>query len=262
MIVYEGPSLWDGITPIVAIVTGLHRASENRKTGFMLQTWILVKHMHPSEALKFGEDEVICGNCIHRPMNGHRSCYVGMMQGPARVWNKYNAGGYPYVDPEEAGEICSGRKIRIGSYGDPAMVPANVWKKLIRYSALTTGYTHQWRDMPTVYREFCMASCDTVQDVADAAALGYRAFRVKTPEEDPLKDEVVCPASDEAGNLTQCERCGLCSGAKDSGSGVVPNIVITVHGRGAKYYRRERQSKEAHTADKMDQPYRHSCRTP
>ena len=39
-IIYRGPSLLDG-KPIVVIAVGLNSSSKNRKTGNMLQTYIL-----------------------------------------------------------------------------------------------------------------------------------------------------------------------------------------------------------------------------
>ncbi len=240
IVIYNGPSLWDG-EPIVVIVTGIARRSQNPKTGDMLQTWILREDMHPVEALQSGADASICGDCPMRPDDdGHRACYVSM-NAPGAVYKAYRAGNYESVDPEEAGEIVgslypqSRRKVRIGAYGDPAMVPADVWRSLIRHAKRTTGYTHQWRTMPTEYREFCMASCDTEQDVEDAQALGYRTFRCKTEHQEPMRGEIVCPASEEAGRLTTCDQCGLCSGAMQR-SNRIPSVTITVHGRGAKYF--------------------------
>ena len=241
LVVYDGPSQWDG-APIVTIVTGIGRSSSNPKTGDMLQSWILLRDVHPYEGVVSGLDESICGHCRHRRnAQGHRSCYVSM-NAPGAIWKAFHAGKYEAVDPEEAGEWIGGlrparrRKLRIGAYGDPAMVPPDVWRSLVRHCTLTTGYTHQWRTMPTVYREFCMASVDTPKEAADAAALGYRTFRCTSSGDDLLKDEIVCPASEEAGKLTTCEDCGLCAGSMEGRSNRIPMVAITVHGRGAKYF--------------------------
>ena len=45
-VLHEGPSPFDG-QPIVSIAT-LH--SSNRKTGDMVQTWILPRDLHPLDA--------------------------------------------------------------------------------------------------------------------------------------------------------------------------------------------------------------------
>ena len=238
---------------MIVVVTGLSRMSENPKTGPMLQTWILLRDTHPAVALKTGEDESICGNCSLRPRDGRRVCYVNIM-GPSSVWRSFHAGKYDTVDPKEAGEICARQKIRIGAYGDPAMVPADVWKNLISNSSGTTGYTHQWRDMAPTMVDFCMASCDNEKDVQDATALGYRTFRCIEPGIAPSNDEVVCPASEEAGKLTTCDRCGLCSGAMKSRRNRIPNIVITVHGRGMKHFCSDslQVRKDSQTAEKQE----------
>jgi hypothetical protein len=236
MIIYDGPSQLpgDGVTPIVAILTGLNKRSSNPKTGDMLQTWILVRDQHPSEALKSGDDYAICGDCIHRPNGGKRTCYVNIM-GPASVWRSFQKGGYESVDPDEAGDIVSGRKVRLGAYGDPAAVPASVWRSLIANVKTFTGYTHQWRDCPDI-SDLCMASCETQQDVQDAQALGYRTFRVMPKGEEPTRRELVCPSSAEMGRRVTCADCGLCAGAMRHKPRVVPGIAITVHGNAAKSY--------------------------
>lgn len=241
LVVYNGPSLWDG-EPIVMIVTGVSRRSQNPKTGDMLQTWILREDMHPVEALQSGSDSTICGDCPMRPdENGHRTCYVSM-NAPGAIWKAYRAGNYETVDPELAGNIIGGlypvtrRKVRIGAYGDPAMVPVDVWRSLIKNATLTTGYTHQWRNMPAEYREFCMASCDSKQDLEDARSLGYRTYRPKEDGEEPMPGEVLCPAGEEAGRSTTCDQCGLCSGAMTKKSNLIPSVTITVHGQGAKHF--------------------------
>ena len=245
VIIYDGPSQLpgDGETPIVAILTGLNKRSSNPKTGDMLQTWILVRDSHPSEALKSGDDYAICGDCIHRPNGGKRTCYVNIM-GPASVWRSFQKGGYESVDPDEAGEIVSGRKVRLGAYGDPAAVPASVWRSLIANVKTFTGYTHQWRDCPDI-SDLCMASCETHDDVLDAQALGYRTFRVMPKGEDPTRQELVCPSSAEMGRRVTCADCGLCAGAMRHKPRVVPGIAITVHGNAANSYSVGIPNKEA-----------------
>ena len=58
-IIYSGPSRIDG-APIVAIAVW---DSSNRKTGSMLQTYILRSDIDPRDANKYGEDFSICGTC-------------------------------------------------------------------------------------------------------------------------------------------------------------------------------------------------------
>ena len=230
ILIYEGPSQWDK-RPIVVIITGIARKSRNPKTGDMLQAWILRQDFHPYAAL----DSSICGECIHRPdEDGHRSCYVSM-NAPGAVWKAYKAGKYPRLTPTEAGSVIVGHCVRLGAYGDPAMVPLDVWRPIVRNAKSTTGYTHQWKHMSPEYREFCMASVDNEAETVEAQALGYRTFRCVTADQSLLDNEIVCPASEEAGKLTTCNRCGLCEG-EIKRSNQIPSIAITVHGRGARYF--------------------------
>ena len=62
-IIYRGPSLLDG-SPIVAIAT---YSARNRKTGAMVQTYIIRDDMDPVTASRTGADAAICGAC---PLRG------------------------------------------------------------------------------------------------------------------------------------------------------------------------------------------------
>ena len=64
IILSRGPSLLDG-GPIVAIANAFKR-SENKKTGSMIQVWILREDKHPAEAILDRTDLSICGECKHR----------------------------------------------------------------------------------------------------------------------------------------------------------------------------------------------------
>ncbi len=86
-VLYEGPSQLDG-RPIVCIVTGFRAASDNVKTGDMLQTWILLRNIDPQEATLNGSDFSVCGDCALRGVVSHsasgqsinqrRACYVAV----------------------------------------------------------------------------------------------------------------------------------------------------------------------------------------
>jgi hypothetical protein len=212
--------IWEGSRKDEKIVMLLNAKTSNRKTGAMAQTFILLKNLHPMEALKSGADKAICGSCIHRGNNGAgRTCYVGMM-GVGQTWKRLKRGGH-------TGDILRpGQPIRLGSYGDPAFVPLKVLKKLCK-GRKWTGYTHQWRQRPKTYSSLLMASCESREDWAAAKASGYRVFLVAR-EKPAYGNFLLCPASDEAGKKTTCEKCGLCSGV--SGSRSKMDIWIPPHG--------------------------------
>jgi hypothetical protein len=231
-VIFEGPSVLDG-APIVVVVTGLTESSENDKTGAMLQTWILRADMHPSEALVNGADASICGACPHRRQpDGKRTCYV-RMQAPPSVWKAYVRGSYPRVTDGAAISVLGmGRKVRLGSYGDPAAVPFHVWASLVSLADGNTGYTHQLAHpaFDTRLLLLCMVSADSAAELRHAESIGARAFHVR-PVGAPLPSKVAqCPAAAEAGKRTVCAACMLCGGS----SVKARSISIEAHGASRK----------------------------
>ena len=115
--------------------------------------------------------------------------------------------------------------VRLGAYGDPAMVPEEVMAEAVRPYKNWLGYSHQWR-MPWAQwaRRYCMASVDSAEEQAEAAAAGWRTFRVAYGGE-PVEGEIVCPNTTHG---VQCERCLLCDGAREGDKR--KSIVVTAHG--------------------------------
>lgn len=213
---FDGPSLIDG-ERIIVLLTGLATASSNTKTGDMLQTWIMRYDVRPNEAIKTGQDSSVCGDCPLRPFLFVKSdetpepCYLVVFQAPLSTW-KANK-DLPVTAPDVASTLIAGRKVRRGSYGDPAAVPASVWEALPK-TKKDTGYTHQWKTAPKAFAGLLMASVHTATERRQARRKGFRTFRVVKSVDRVLKGEILCPASKEAGERTTCARCGLCSGSK------------------------------------------------
>jgi len=222
-ILWEGPSRIDG-APIVAIAT---MKTSNRKTGPMVQTWILRADMLPTDAIKSRADVSICGACRHRghPRTGKgRSCYVNVGQAPQAVYRAYMANRY---SRDWTPETFAGRKVRLGAYGDPAAVPVDVWSDVVSLADGHTGYTHQWRN-PALrdVLQFCQASVDTPGELTRARSLPVvGSFRVMRSGETLQSGEKLCPAS--VGSVT-CADCMACDGSSA--------IAIPVHGSGAKHH--------------------------
>lgn len=233
MIIYRGPSSIDG-APIVVLVPA--SVSTNRKTGAMLQTYILRADVAPTEAVKTGADSSICGDCRHRGDGAGkgRTCYVNIGQGALSTWKAFKAGRHVDLsdDLDAIARLGSNRKVRLGTYGDPAAVPPHVWHTLLSMSAGHTGYTHQWRAFADYARRpslrpLVMASVDSVEEAREAQAQGWSTFRVRMPSEGKarLSGEAQCPAAKEVGAKVTCSQCMACDG-----DGHRRSRVITAHG--------------------------------
>ena len=225
---WEGASLLTG-EPIVVIVTmnGNNPKTDNDFKS-MVQTWIMLRDTPPHEAVKSGNDEGVCGNCIQRPSVGG-ACYVKTFQAPLSIWRAYKRGNYNNVINLES---LRGAELRLGSYGDPSAVPFDIWRNLIDkvQPRLMTGYTHQMSHKAFDKRmaEVCMISADTPKVALKAHAQGFRTFRMTTDTEQLLPNEIICPNDTDG---VKCIDCGLCDGAGDK-----PNIAILAHGALAKRY--------------------------
>jgi hypothetical protein len=240
-VVYRGASPIDG-APIVMIVTGLTVRSQNRKTGDMAQTWILRADVSPTDALRLALDVSICGTCPLRgmidPVTGKRSarvCYVNVGQAPQSVWGAYARGAYPDMAPESVARMLTGRAVRLGAYGDPAMIPLDVLETLVSTARLWTGYTHQWRDIDPAYARLLMASADSVADRREARARGWRSFYVVPAHADGLPRGAMECASTRARNPLPCADCGACAGTRHGTVSGAVDVVIRAHGSGARY---------------------------
>lgn len=210
----------------VIIATGFETASDNRKTGDMIQVWILVRSMDPVTAIKLGLDRLICGSCIHRG-DGHgkeRSCYVNVGQAPLGIWRAWKAGNYA---PLRSLECFVGRKVRFGAYGDPVHIPLSLALAIAGVASGHTGYTHQWRK-PSLqpWRSLLMASVDSVAELLIARSMGWSTFRVGS---EASTGESLC-ASERVG--TPCAECLLCAGTR----GGLESVHIPPHGTGARHF--------------------------
>jgi hypothetical protein len=224
-IIYRGASLLDGKPIVVVAIT---KASKNKKTGGMVQTYILADNgKSPVESARLLEDVSVCGDCKHRRGMGG-SCYVNLGQGARAVMDGVMRGIYPEKILRPQIE-CAGRKVRLGTYGDPAAVPAVVWSSLLQNAAGHTGYTHQWASGKADHvKQWCMASADTMQEMALAKLNGWRTFRVRSDDDSHVySKEMACPASAEQGKRLTCQDCMACSGGIDSKKA---SVTIVVHG--------------------------------
>lgn len=214
---FESPI--DG-NPCVAILT---TSSSNRKTGNMMQVWILREDIHPTAAIETGDDYSICGNCPHRKnlITKKRSCYVNVGQAPSAVWRTYRAGKYQEDVKWNDRDLFAGRMIRWGAYGDPGILNSTIVDIINFHSAGWTGYTHQWREpFAQDFKGTFMASCDGMRDYLEASAHGWKCFSVAPVGQTGQGKQ--CPATVD-NSQAQCATCRLCDGMKQ-------DIWVEAHG--------------------------------
>lgn len=237
IVLYKGPSMIDGRL-IVAIATGIKYKTDNEKIGDMIPVYIMRPDIPPIAGTKLGWDISCCGNCKHRDF---RSCYVNLCHGPENVFKAYHNDKYiPYS--HDVLPLFEGKNIRLGAWGDPAAVPVWVWDYICGNAKSYTGYTHQWNNkkIDTYLKSFCMASCDLISEQRKAQSLNWRTFRIRmikneetmrSPllmnEHQILPNEFVCPASEEGGRKTTCDKCKACMGIMAT---TKKNSCILVHG--------------------------------
>lgn len=236
-IVWRGPSRLNGAPIVVVAII----KSTNGKTGNMVQTYILPDSpLHLIDLQRTGQDAAICGNCPHRGNPVHdavqglaagRTCYVNIGQGARAVHDKVQGRAKPgkpapkpYPDvsgnPDAIRAIGAGRMVRIGTYGDGAAVPDELWQTLTADAEGLTAYTHQGTHQNPLY----MQSADSIDAARQAHAAGRRTFRVIpiTAADAPLlPNEVMCPSS----RGIECKDCRLCDGRKAAKS-----VAIVAHG--------------------------------
>ncbi len=239
VLVYRGASMYNA-KPIVAVLT----RSTNRKTGNMVQLWILSDEANPIEASREGFDSSVCGKCPHmgeanpsKPTGwaDGRTCYVNLIHGPSAVYKGLERGIYSEANHDNVRGFLSGNMLRLGAYGDPAALPVGLIDLLVSYSRGHTGYSHahNMREHDVSVYKTSMYSADNKRDAIAAHAQGYRTFRVipvavwqEKQKGELLSNEIICPATPEGGNKSTCVDCGLCNGMQSNAK----SIAVVAHG--------------------------------
>lgn len=203
------------------VFTALNKSS-NRKTGSMIQTYLLDKNsLH--EPKVFGAK---CGEC---PMVN--KCYVSQDKLSVRSALKRlindDKTSYVFSSLERVLPLLQGRLVRFGTYGDPSAIPLVDIEKITAVVRGWTGYTHFWREIDTDYSHYFNASCETLSDELLAQGLGYKSFRVLLKGEtsyEVSENSILC--LNVSKGLT-CSDCLLCSGTQGKGRKV--SIYIEEH---------------------------------
>jgi hypothetical protein len=172
--------------------------------------------------------ESVCFDC---PFRGYLKCYthkyqqysgfLSMLKSIAREFKNVQEIPSIHLLEKKIVEISNDKYIRFGTYGEPTLLPLDLVSNMVKASKSHTGYTHQWAKK-TDYSAYFMASTHTENQASQAQKLGFRSFIASNKT---LTNAVVCPASNEAGFKSTCEKCGLCSGQRKG----TKNIQILEH---------------------------------
>jgi hypothetical protein len=226
VVLWRGPSQFDQ-TPIVVILT---YRSKNKKTGNILQVYILPDKDSPLYNLASNGGQSVCHECPLRPKPwGCGACYVQVNRDPQHVWKAFQAGRY-----DDGFEALNARlpklpdTVRVGAYGDPLAVPDVVWLRLkIRFRVML-GYTHAWYTTHTTLR-YWRATCHSQPDITIARRMGWKVF-VVTSSAAALRHRPhhLIPCSTVTNPGTTCVECGRCNTFSTCHN--PERIAIPVHG--------------------------------
>jgi hypothetical protein len=213
---WAGPSLYNG-KPLKVIL----RFDGNAKTNSMHTAYIVNDdHMTFNESRQCGNDDGNCGNCDLRGTYDastervfDRLCYING-NGLDMLYKSIERGNYPWLSDlseevglhvQEAIDHLSPHDapLRIGGWGDGAMVPWQVWAALGAHERQNmTNYTHQWRwlevhqsgynNQRDYIQSMSMASCHKPVDVWDADRLGWRKF-ITIPTREAIAEHLNVP---------------------------------------------------------------------
>ena len=212
--VVEYPSFYLAFTAL--------NGSNNRKTGDMVQTYLIDKERLISEPKTFGAKCEACpmvNKCyVSRDKLSVRKALVKLTQGEAT--------SYAFATLDEVLPLLQGRLIRLGTYGDPSAIPLRDLARICESAKGHTGYTHFWREVDADYSAYLMSSCESLSDELLSNALGYRAFRVLLDDQETHETTQKSVQCLNASVGLTCAECLLCSGTKGKGSS---NIYIHEH---------------------------------
>ncbi len=225
-VLYRGPSLIDN-RPIRVVLHSL-RGSGSSKLGKAAQVQFCPDKVVPHEATENETDASVCGDCVFRRKNLN-ACYVVVPLWASPVWRNSDVS----ADLDEACETLNhtGLPVRLGSWGDPGCAPYEVSERIAIAARGNhprprhTGYSNLWSSCDQQFRHLVMASVWSAEQRDRAKAMGWRSYRIRLPDQQVLKGEIVCPASEEGGKRTTCAECLVCCGGKRG-----PDVVTSIHG--------------------------------
>ena len=200
-----------------------YRISQNSKLG-LYEKIVSTYHFSVEQLSDFSKDSLNCLGCPFSysnkfsPLSGKCYTHKGMQRmGLNSKMRSLQERDKIECFSEEKFEKFLGKiktmppkLVRFGAYGEPVLLPQLVrdemWGIVDNKKVKGTGYTHAWRTHDDTR---FMASVHTFGEQLDAMARGYRTYMVTN---EPTEDDIICPASKEAGKKVSCADCGLCCG--------------------------------------------------
>ena len=183
----------------------------------------------------FSLDEKNCFDCPFSSNSGNGKCYThkfmqytGFISTIKSLIKEFDTINNIAEYNNELGntivQMSENRYVRFGTYGEPSLHPIELVEQISNNCKNWTGYTHQWFKKPE-YSLYFMASTHNKEQAKRAKEkFSYRSF-ISVDNKGKLNG-VICPASKEQGKISNCAKCGLCSGTKGKGK---KDIVILEH---------------------------------
>jgi len=196
-----------------AFVVVVRTESDNTKTGNVPQVYILSRAFlsEPSTDTYW---QACPNSCPHK----RHDCYV-------RAQSIY-ALRKGYCAAKERGEVLPLSRycdpvvdvVRLGAFGEPGFLSSKFFRLLRRAfpNATILGYSHAWDSKHyRTLRQYCMASCETEEEVKRAIKKGYRVFYCGETRPN-IAPFVLCPNTKQKQegkkHPIQCAQCRLCCG--------------------------------------------------
>tara|TARA_Y100001973_G_scaffold49706_1_gene73843 strand:- start:301 stop:1107 length:807 start_codon:yes stop_codon:yes gene_type:complete len=210
------------INNFVLISTGFKNWSTNTKiVGSQKVQVISTYFLDLSEINQESQDRHFGAKC-HECTSQHL-CYV--FRDNVSVKKAFQKGQYIEVSLDIMLSILMQYIVRLGTYGDPSVLPKHFLLALKSRKVL--AYTHFWNDF-NLSNTGIMASVETLALAEKARRKGYRVFlnNIENHSNDFLKENgfILCPNEDKGISCVQCKLCTLGTPSK------VKDIYINPHG--------------------------------
>lgn len=165
-----------------------------------------------------------CGHCALRTGHKGTKCYVLHGYYPrlalASVINGVALAKYDFlgeVDGAFEHPLFTDKFVRFGAFGEGVDLGSEIFVGIALQASTYTSYTRKWM-MPAFEwaSDFAQASVFNLKEEVLANEKNFKTYRL-IQKADDLKtvqpSSILCPASKEAGRISNCANCKLCDGS-------------------------------------------------